>query len=701
MSFQHFQLDGNFRIDKNIPEDVPGDVAPVVGLVEWFRPGEEARVKQVIEDMKKLGISYLRTGVSWADTYTSEGEKWYKWLIPYLASHIKLLPCFSYTPPSLGVMPKICAPPKDPKSYADFLDVYINRFGENFEWVELWNEPNNLREWDVTLDPNWQIFSEMIGSAAYWARHLGKKTVLGGMSPINPNWLSLMFERGLMQYIDAVGIHGFPWTFEYSWQGWASNVERIRKVLDDNSSSAELWITESGFSTWKYDERQQVHEFVKAIEAPVDRVYWYAAHDLAPNLPTVEGFRSDEREYHFGLKKHNGTPKLLFRMWENGGIDNIRNFDKIHVPKKISRNGKGPVLITGGAGFIGTNLANRLLESGRDVVIYDNLLRPGVERNLQWLSGKYGSHLHVEIGDIRDQYKLRDVVACADQVFHLAAQVAVTTSLDEPFDDFQTNAFGTLNLLEAIRASKTRPPVVFTSTNKVYGGLDDIELQKNCTRYEPSDPVIYASGVSESRPLDFHSPYGCSKGTADQYMKDYARIYGLQTVVFRMSCIYGPHQFGTEDQGWVAHFLIRAIENSPITIYGDGKQVRDVLFVEDLVDAFILAQKNMNKLAGKVFNIGGGPSNTLSLIELMDIIKTLNGAKPNITSSKWRPGDQRYYVSNTSKFSEATGWNQKVSTREGVERLYKWLLESRGIPVSAVKAKGEELNADKSVSARI
>ncbi|HYO78644.1 MAG TPA: NAD-dependent epimerase/dehydratase family protein, partial [Thermoanaerobaculia bacterium] len=275
------------------------------------------------------------------------------------------------------------------------------------------------------------------------------------------------------------------------------------------------------------------------------------------------------------------------------------------------------ILITGGCGFVGTNLAHRLLSEGQRVCVFDNLSRPGVERNLEWLRATHGDNLIVKMADVRDAGAVREAVRRASQVFHLAAQVAVTTSVGDPLADFEINARGTLNVLEAIRNSVHRPPLFFTSTNKVYGGLDDVALREERLRYTPADDAIAQNGISELRPLDFHSPYGCSKGTADQYVLDYARTYGIQAVVFRMSCIYGPHQFGTEDQGWVAHFLIRALNHQPITIYGDGKQVRDILYVDDLVNAFQLASEKIDVCSGNAFNIGGGAENTVSLRELL------------------------------------------------------------------------------------
>ncbi len=334
-------------------------------------------------------------------------------------------------------------------------------------------------------------------------------------------------------------------------------------------------------------------------------------------------------------------------------------------------------LITGGAGFIGTNLADRLLSEGRRVRIFDNLARAGVDHNLAWLRAKHCDRLQFIQGDIRDVNAVAEAVRGVAQVFHFAAQVAVTTSLVEPVEDFEINARGTLNLLEAIRLGPDRPSLVFTSTNKVYGHLDDVALTTIGGRYLPADPIC-RTGFSERRAPDFHSPYGCSKGAADQYVLDYARTFGVPATVFRMSCIYGPHQCGNEDQGWVAHFLLCALSGHPITLYGDGCQVRDVLYVDDLVDALKLAQTRIDSLSGKAFNIGGGPQRTTSLLELMNLIEELHGTAPKLEFSKWRAADQRYYVSDISRFTRATGWSPKVGVREGVSRLYRWLSESNG-----------------------
>ena len=344
-------------------------------------------------------------------------------------------------------------------------------------------------------------------------------------------------------------------------------------------------------------------------------------------------------------------------------------------------------LITGGAGFVATNVADRLLREGANVRLFDNLSRPGVEQNARWLKGKYGRRVELVVGDVRDARALRSAVHQVDLVFHFAAQVAVTTSLSDPVSDFEVNARGTLNLLEAIRALDVPPSLLFTSTNKVYGELDDVGLRELASRYIPSDPLIARQGISESRPLDFHSPYGCSKGSAEQYVLDYARTFGLPATVFRMSCIYGPHQFGTEDQGWVAHFAIQALKGRPLTLYGDGLQVRDVLFVEDLTDAMLLAHEQIRVTAGEAYNIGGGPANTISLLELLGVLGDVAGRRPPVTLEPWRAADQRYYVSDVRKFGAATGWRPRVSIREGLRRLIAWL-EKTERPAPALLADG-------------
>jgi CDP-paratose 2-epimerase len=660
------------KIGNRLQSSKKNDV-PETGILEWFHINDFSYVEETVDCLRKLGVEHLRTGISWADYFTEDGEQWYDWLIPFLSDHFILLPCFLYTPPSIGVEEKVSAPPRNPKDYADFIDLIIKRHGQHFEYVELWNEPNNISEYDYMLDESWDQFVTMISMASYWAKQQGKKTVLGGMSPIDPNWLKHIASKNGLEFIDVIGVHGFPDVFDVHWKGWKSNIEKVKEVLIGFGLKQEIWITETGYSTWKHDERKQVENFLQILDLPVKRVYWYSLKDLSPLISTVDGFHFDEREYHFGLITADGRQKLLYRLWASGGISNIiDNAWMADRPRPFVKSRKKQVMITGGAGFIGTNLANRLLKEGYGVTIFDNLSRPGVEKNLAWLKSKH-PQIRTVIADVRDQYAVEQAVNDVTHVFHFAAQVAVTTSLDYPVFDYEINLKGTVNVLEAIRKSVHQPSLIFTSTNKVYGNLEDIEIKANTTRYYPEDKSIERRGISENRSLDFHSPYGSSKGAADQYVLDYARSYGLRTSVFRMSCIYGPHQFGTEDQGWVAHFILKALAKEKITLYGDGMQVRDILYVDDLVNAFMLAWSKADELKGEVFNMGGGPSNVISLLELIKMLEKLQKEKIAVEFQNWRKGDQKYYVSDFSKFKNVTRWEPEYSYKEGVIKLYEWL----------------------------
>lgn len=330
------------------------------------------------------------------------------------------------------------------------------------------------------------------------------------------------------------------------------------------------------------------------------------------------------------------------------------------------------ILITGGAGFVGTNVAKHLAGQGMQVRIFDSLARAGSEQNIAWLCDRFPDRIEFMRGDTRDRSAVEAALEGVEHIYHFAAQVAVTTSLVDPSEDFEVNARGTLNLLEAARACERRPSLIYSSTNKVYGGLADVEVQPIGNRYVPTDEIVRLSGIGETRSLDFHSPYGCSKGAADQYVLDYARSFGLHAVVLRMSCIYGPHQHGNEDQGWVAHFVRRALADMPVTVYGDGCQVRDVLFVEDLVDAFERARSGIEELSGYAFNMGGGVQNTMSVLELVEHLERIRGRPMQVSRDEWRVGDQRYYVSDTSRFSAATGWRARTGVSAGLSALCDW-----------------------------
>ncbi|WP_300574898.1 SDR family NAD(P)-dependent oxidoreductase [Phenylobacterium sp.] len=336
---------------------------------------------------------------------------------------------------------------------------------------------------------------------------------------------------------------------------------------------------------------------------------------------------------------------------------------------------KGTVLVTGGAGFIGCNLANRLAAEGHEVRVLDSLARPGVKDNLDWLRARHGDRISAVIADVRDAEAVRRAAAGASVIFHMAAQVAVTTSLDDPRADFEVNLMGTLNVLEAARRDRT--PVIFASTNKVYGDLGDVALDLADDRYLPTDPHLRGRGIGEDRPLDFHTPYGCSKGGADQYVLDYARSYDLPACALRMSCIYGPRQMGTEDQGWVAHFLIRALAGEPVTLFGDGRQVRDILHVDDVMNAYLAAWRRIDVISGRAFNLGGGVENAVSLRQLIAHIEQVLERPVELVFEDWRAGDQRYFVADTSAARDHLGLPEPLSWRDGVARLANWLSSRR------------------------
>ncbi len=331
------------------------------------------------------------------------------------------------------------------------------------------------------------------------------------------------------------------------------------------------------------------------------------------------------------------------------------------------------VLVTGGAGFIGSNLADRLAGLGHQVRVFDALARPGVEANLAWLQRRHGSRITPVIADIRDRQAVERAAQGVAAVFHMAAQVAVTSSLDDPELDFDVNLRGTFNVLEALRRRADPPPLVFASTNKVYGALGDIPLSRDGDAYLPSDPALRARGIDEARPLSFYTPYGCSKGAADQYVLDFARSFGVPSCVLRMSCIYGPRQRGTEDQGWLAHFLYSVLAGRPISIYGDGRQVRDVLFVDDAVDAYLGAWANMGAVSGQAFNLGGGPDNAVTLLQVLAEIGEITGRTPDLRFSEWRPGDQRYFVADSRRAVSALGLGRFVPWQDGLRRLVGWV----------------------------
>lgn len=351
-----------------------------------------------------------------------------------------------------------------------------------------------------------------------------------------------------------------------------------------------------------------------------------------------------------------------------------------------------PVLVTGGAGFIGCNLTDRLAAAGYNVLVYDSLTRAGAEQNLAWLERRHSKKISAVIADIRDVDALAEAASQAEVVFHCGAQVATTTSLDDPLTDFDVNARGTLLLLDRLRRCPTPPPLIFASTSKVYGNLAGIDLVCGNGAYFPRNSKLRRHGISEACPLEFYTPHGCSKGAAEQYVLDWGRSFGISAVVLRTSCTYGPRQLGTEDQGWVAHFIRRALAGKPITLYGDGKQVRDILHVGDAVSAYLAAWRRIDVVRGRAFNLGGGPANAVSLLQIIGEIERLTGQHIQLKRGNWRSGDQRYFVADTRCISAALNLAPPRSWRHGLAELVDWLRDNDELSILlAADVSGAEL----------
>ena len=659
---------------------------PVLGFVEWFRLGDRDHALQAADALEAMGVRHLRTHLSWADYRSVGGEAWYDWLLPMLGHRFDLLPCLHYTPPDLSETGRSSGPPRDLRMLADFVDLIVDRYGDNFTWLELWNEPNNLLDWDWRHDHDWLKFSEMLGAAAYWAQQRGKRVVLPASCPTDLNWLRLMGERGLLNVVDAVGIHGFPGTWESQeagvWRGWNDVIADVRDVVAEFNPAAELWVTETGYSTWRQDPAPQLAAFTAAIAAPASRVYWYGLRDLADDVVVQEGSHFDERHYHFGVDHAGGRHKLLGRLLRDGGVESVRRVSEMTTLGAPAIIGTKPVLITGGSGFIGANLAQRLAADGEHVLLYDALARPGVEQNLGWLRKLHPERISFMLGDTRDRASVAQATADAVAVFHLAAQVAVTTSLDDPEDDLQTNIIGTFNILECLRRKSQKIPIVFASTNKVYGDLGQVALELIGDAWVPRSPVLRRHGLDETYPLSFATPYGCSKGAADQYVLDYAHSFGVPSCVLRMSCIYGPRQLGTEDQGWVAHFMLRAVQGKPITVFGDGKQVRDILYVTDAVAAYIAAWKRIGTVSGRAFNLGGGADNAVSLLQLIAHLEQILGRPIDVGLDSWRQNDQRYFVADSRLAQAALGLPKPMPWKTGTALLIREIADRYAVPMA-------------------
>ncbi len=598
-----------------------------IGFTQGFTTGDDAAVDAALGRLQSLGVRHLRLPMTQDLCGTEAGIGWIRHLLTRLAPELDVLPYLR-----LGQATTV----------PDWVRHLLAEF-TGIEAVEFRAGLPALRA---------------LGQAA---RDAGCRAVLGVAAQGATAWLQQAGEAGALADFDAIGLHAVPPAEgRATWNAMLADIGETARCFNPDLA---VWITQTGYGAWRHDAAHQAQLFTEAVAAPAGRVFWSTLFDQ-PGAGAP-----DSASGHSGIFDHAGQPKLLGRLLEGGVTEVERVLATARRLKLPSVTATRPVLVTGGAGFIGANLADRLAAEGHHVHIYDALARAGVERNLHWLARRHPTRVSFALGDLRDETALTEAATRAEAVFHLAGQVAVTTSMVDPLADFAVNARGTLALLETLRRHNPAAPLVFASTNKVYGDLADIELVREGESYLPARADLRGNGVSEQRPLCFHTPYGCSKGTADQYVLDYAHSFGLRTAVLRMSCIYGERQLGTEDQGWVAHFLLKAIAGEGLTIYGDGRQVRDVLHVGDAVSAYLSAWSRIDAIAGRAYNLGGGPANAISLLQLVAHIEDLLGRRVDVTFAGWRPGDQRYFVADTAAARRDLALAPALGWRAGIARL--------------------------------
>ena len=591
----------------------------VIGGMEVLRSCEQWR-ERVERRVEAEGLQHLRLCVG-ASAWSADDDVLAP-AVARVARRVALVVVCAATPQRMVARPEIL------RRWARWLAAHGGA-------IELPAEPPTSSIWRARKASTGLVASLL--TAAGLVRDAGGRVAWGiPAAATRPEVLDALARSGPVQdgeplVLDAVGLHGSE---------ASGAVSRVRARWKDNP----LWLCAGEPDDRPRSELElELERLGAATEHGVERVYW------------------------------SGAPQAPVRsLWQRMGE---RRVTPLLARRSPSSTSEPRVLVTGGAGFVGCNLVARLRAQGHHVVILDDLGRPGVERNLEWIEGLSGGSLELVPGDVRSPSAVRRALAGVDQVFHLAGQVAVTTSLEDPVRDHDVNIRGTLVLLEELRRQRAPAGLVFASTTKVYGDLQGVALEEHDHRWIPVDPRLRAQGVDESRPLDLQSPYGCSKGAADQYVLDYARSFGVPAVVVRMSCIYGPHQRGTKDQGWVAHFMQQAIEGRTVTIHGDGKQVRDVLFIDDAVEALIRLGQRTRQLQGTAFNLGGGSKHTLSPLELLEHVGQLHGRRPPVRFGNWRPGDQRYFVCDHGLLTSAIDWQPRVPVSVGLRRLHGWLME--------------------------
>ncbi len=622
-----------------------------LGFTEYFRRGEKDRVRQALGDMERLGVRRLRTALSWAEWHAPGGADWYDWLLPELAARVDLLPMIHYTPPSLGRTPKSSSPPRRPLDYADFVDTAITRYGHCFEAVELWNEPNNINDWDYLQDPDWNLFCEMLGAAAHWARRRGKRTVLPGTCPTDCSWLDLMCRRGVLAHIDVVGVHAFPGTWDFDGRTWDELLAGVGRVLADHGLSREIWITETGYSTWRHDAWEQGRRFLDAarlLPAKASRLYWYSLHDLSPDLPSQEGFHEDERHYHTGLRRHDGAPKLLYRLLETGGLDAVA--PTCAAPElRPGRACGGRTLILGGAGRLGAALAARLLDAGEPVTVLDSLEARGSDARARELAARPGDNgdLRVVLADVRDPHALARAVADANLVYDLVG-VGNLPGPADPGRDCDVLVRGRLHLIDALRRLDRPARLVAAGTVGIYRPLGPGELEEDRLRLVPRDPGLRTHGIAEGHPL--YAVGYCLAGAAEGVVLA-AAADGLDASVLRLGAVYAPG--GLLAAAWDA-----------LAACPDHRAVRDFWPLADCLDALATAG-TASGLAGRAANVGGGPCNAASLAELRR--RTPGGGRVPLPARPAREPSPAYLVCDHRLFSRLTGWQPRILVAEASE----------------------------------
>ena len=638
-------------------EEVPQPAA--CGISEWLRPGNARGADRLFAELSVRPLP-VRCVVTRDDWQSAGAAQWFRWLCDRIGEHAPLTVALYRTDPGrVGSAAPVWA--EDPNAYRQFVADVRAELGDACSWIEL-SDPLGPPAWP---DPSLQSRELLTGLADRAEGRL----CLGGV-PLDAAWLALAAQVSLPDCLDALALVPAAPVVE-----WGARLARIRSALPDRSQLP-LWLTAEVPERHRDPRGRTEHALTMGVELArtgVDRLF----------LDQHRTFDGADRAHRGTLCAVDGAPSLTARTLATSGPPNGRPLSAA-AATVVQSPAADAELVIGGAGFIGSNLAARLAQAGHRVIVLDNLSRPGTEFNIDWLLQAWPERIGFLLADIRDRDAVRHAVARARRVFHLAAQVAVTTSLAHPREDHVINATGTLNVLEVAREREHPPALVFTSTNKVYGGLADIALEKTARGYEPADEDMRAHGIGESRPLELRTPYACSKGAADQYVLDYARTFSVPAAVLRMSCIYGPRQFGNEDQGWVAHFARRVLRDEPITIYGDGDQLRDVLHVDDLVDAALAVADRLPDATGEAFNVGGGPDNWLTPNALLQQLSELHGDLPSVRFRDWRLGDQRYYASDTGKLHRLSGWTPQIDVRHGVGRLYDYLQQAPSATSSAV-----------------